>query len=67
MKHRMKVYVGFSDGVPHVYACEEDGESCVAVYAKRKDVAQRYEDVRVGELTVELKPKRRRLGKEVTP
>lgn len=60
MKQRMKVYVGFSDGVPHVYACEEDGNSCVAVYAKRKDVAERYEDVRRGELVVEIKPKRKR-------
>lgn len=56
----MKVYVGFSDGVPDVYACEQDGESCVAVYAKRKDVSDRYEDVRVGELTVELKPAKRK-------
>lgn len=63
MKQRMKVYIGFSDDMPHVYACEQDGESCVAVYAKRKDVAERYEDVRVGELIVETKTKRRRLGK----
>ena len=54
MKLRKKVYVGFCDGVPHVYACEEDGDSCVAVWAKRKDVAERYDDVRVGELVVDV-------------
>ena len=60
MKQRMKVYVGFSDGVPHVYSCEEDGDSCVAVWAKRRDASDRYDDVRVGELIVDVPPKRKR-------
>ena len=60
MKKKMRVWIGFSDDVPHVYACEQDGESCVAVYARRKDVADRYDDVRRGELVVDIKPKRER-------
>lgn len=61
MKTRMKVYVGFEYGKPHVYDCQEDGDNCVAVWAKRKDVPDRYDDVIRAELVVDINAKRKSL------
>jgi hypothetical protein len=61
MNKQILVYVGFSDGRPHVYDCEEDGR-CVAVYPTRKAAREKYEDVRRAVLTID-QPKRRGKGK----
>lgn len=39
-------YAGFSDGKPHSYDCDIDGEGCVAIYRRRKDAIKKYQDVR---------------------
>lgn len=52
-KDHKLVWVGFSDGKPHVYACEEDGTGCVAVYNTRREARAKYQDVRRARLVIE--------------
>jgi hypothetical protein len=60
---KQRVWVGFSDDVPHVYNCEEDGR-CIAVYPTRKAAREKYEDVRPADLFIADSVMRARKGKE---
>lgn len=52
-KEHQLVWVGFSDGAPHVYECEQDGAGCVAVYRTRRQARVHYQDVRRATLVIE--------------
>lgn len=53
LKYIKRVWVGFSDGKPHVYTCETDGRHCVAVYGSKAAALESYEDVRRAELIID--------------
>lgn len=55
------VWVGFCDDKPHVYACEEDGGGCVAVYNTRRQALEKYQDVRRATLVISS-PRRDKAG-----
>ena len=59
MKIIKRVWVGFSDGKPHVIKDADSGLSLVAVYPTKWEAKIGYEDVRKAELIIDETPVRK--------